>query len=102
MDGFEKSFEDVDVRSEYIEQSINSSTAAGMPEEQVESLLQQVADEHGLEFQSKMSQAAPSTQVATQEENAAQAQPQLAQVASLPDWAEDQLVERLRKLREKS
>lgn len=92
MDGFERSFEDVDVRSEYIEQAINSSTSAAMPEEEVESLLQQVADEHGLEFSSKMNQATPSTEVPAAQE----------QVASLPEAEEDKLAERLRKLREQA
>mmetsp|Transcript_8119 Transcript_8119/g.20856 ORF Transcript_8119/g.20856 Transcript_8119/m.20856 type:complete len:205 (+) Transcript_8119:76-690(+) len=92
MDGFERSFEDVDVRSEYIEQAINSSTSAAMPEEEVESLLQQVADEHGLEFQSRMNQATPSTEVPAAQER----------VASLPEAEEDKLAERLRKLREQA
>lgn len=89
MDGFEKSFEDVDVRSEYIEQAINSSTSAAMPEEDVENLLQQVADEHGLEFRSKMNQATPS-----------QAPVQQQQMTSLPEGEEDKLADRLRRLRE--
>jgi len=88
MEGFEKSFEDVDVRSEYIEQAINSSTSAAMPEEDVENLLQQVADEHGLEFRSKMNQATPSSAPVEQA------------VASLPEAEEDKLAERLRRLRE--
>lgn len=90
MDGFEKSFEDVDVRSEYIEQAINSSTSAAMPEEDVENLLQQVADEHGLEFRSKMNDATPSME------------PVVQQVASLPEGEEDKLAERLRRLREQA
>jgi charged multivesicular body protein 1 len=90
MDGFEKSFEDVDVRSEYIEQAINSSTSAAMPEEDVENLLQQVADEHGLEFQSKLNQATPSTAPIAQ------------QATSLPEAEEDKLAERLRRLREQA
>lgn len=90
MDGFEKSFEDVDVRSEYIEQAINSSTSAAMPEEDVENLLQQVADEHGLEFRSKMNQATPSSE------------PVVQQGASLPEAEEDKLAERLRRLREQA
>ena len=89
MDGFEKSFEDVDVRSEYIEQAINSSTSAAMPEEDVENLLQQVADEHGLEFRSKMNQATPSAVPVAQQ-----------QVASLPEAEEDKLADKLRRLRE--
>lgn len=90
MDGFEKSFEDVDVRSEYIEQAINSSTSAAMPDGEVESLLQQVADEHGLEFRSRMSEATPSNE------------PVVQQAASLPEEEEDKLAERLRRLREQA
>merc|ERR1719453_2069350 len=51
MDSFEKSFEDMDVRSEYVEGAMNSSTTAAMPEEQVDELMQMVADEHGLKMQ---------------------------------------------------
>ena len=47
MDQFERSFEDMDVRSEYVEQTMNSSTTAAMPEEEVDTLMQMVADEHG-------------------------------------------------------
>merc|ERR1719198_677445 len=50
MDKFEQSFEDMDVRSEYVEQAMNSSTTAAMPEEQVDELMQMVADEHGLQM----------------------------------------------------
>merc|ERR1719502_569122 len=50
MDQFEKSFEDMDVRSEYVESAMNSSTTAAMPEEQVDELMQMVADEHGLKM----------------------------------------------------
>uniref|UniRef100_A0A3B4X9Z7 Uncharacterized protein n=1 Tax=Seriola lalandi dorsalis TaxID=1841481 RepID=A0A3B4X9Z7_SERLL len=47
MEDFEQSFEDMDVRSEYVEQTMNSSTAAATPEDEVDSLMNQVADEHG-------------------------------------------------------
>merc|ERR1740138_1067416 len=50
MDSFEKAFEDMDVRSEYVEGAMNSSTTAAMPEEQVDELMQMVADEHGLKM----------------------------------------------------
>ena len=46
MDQFERSFEDMDVRSEYVEQAMNSSTTAVMPEEQVDELMQMVPEEH--------------------------------------------------------
>ena len=38
MDQFEGSFEDMDVRSEYVEQAMNSSTTAAMPEEQADDI----------------------------------------------------------------
>merc|ERR1719421_632810 len=50
MDTFEKQFEDMDVRSEYIEGAMNSSTTAAMPEEQVDSLMQEVATVHNIKF----------------------------------------------------
>jgi len=53
MDKFESSFDALDVRSAYVEGAMNSSTATTMPEDQVDSLLSQVADEHGLEFKSR-------------------------------------------------
>lgn len=40
MENFERSFEDMDVRSEYVEQTMNSSTTAAMPEEEVDTLMQ--------------------------------------------------------------
>jgi len=51
MDKFEKQFEDLDLTTGVMENSITSSTAQTMPESQVDSLMQQVADEHGLEFE---------------------------------------------------
>ena len=43
MDSFERSFEDMDVRSEYVEQTMNSSTTAAMPEGEVDTLMQALA-----------------------------------------------------------
>lgn len=54
MDKFEKQFEDLDLTTGVMENSITSSTAQTMPESQVDSLMQQVADEHGLEFEGGM------------------------------------------------
>ena len=48
MDKFEAQFDDVDVRTQYIEQAMNSSTASSMPVDEVDLLMQQVSDEHGL------------------------------------------------------
>jgi charged multivesicular body protein 1 len=52
MDSFEKQFEDLDVRAEYMENAMTSSTAMTTPQDEVESLMQQVADENQIEFQS--------------------------------------------------
>eukprot|EP00753_Platysulcus_tardus_P020401 PLAT8024.1.p2 GENE.PLAT8024.1~~PLAT8024.1.p2 ORF type:complete len:115 (+),score=65.94 PLAT8024.1:530-874(+) len=49
MDSFEKQFEDLDVRSAYMEGAISSTTAMSTPEEEVDGLIRMVADEHGLE-----------------------------------------------------
>ena len=48
MDQFEKQFEDLDVQAEYIEQAMGQSTALTTPADQVDTLIQQVAEEHGL------------------------------------------------------
>ena len=50
MDKFEKQFEDLDLATGVMENSMQQSSALTMPEQQVEGLMQQVADEHGLEF----------------------------------------------------
>ena len=57
MDQFEKSFEDMDVRSEYVEQAMNSSTTGTMPEDEVDTLMHMVADEHGLKLADTFKQA---------------------------------------------
>jgi len=97
MDQFEKSFEDMDVRSEYVEGAMNSSTTAAMPEEQVDELMQMVADEHGLKmgdvFKSPGASAVGGA-TAAQSSGEGQAQPLAAGGA-----VEDDLEERLRRLR---
>merc|ERR1719261_2103439 len=102
MDQFERSFEDMDVRSEYVEQTMNSSTTAAMPEEEVDTLMQMVADEHGLKM-SDIFQSASVAQVAgarAQQEAGATAMPAGGGGgAPLSGAAEDDLEERLRKLR---
>ena len=54
METFEKQFEDMDVKSAYMEGAMESSTALSTPPEQVEALMQQVADEHGLTISTQM------------------------------------------------
>jgi len=61
MDKFEAMFEKVDVVGETVEGAMASSMASTVPEEQVDALLEQVGEEHGLEFQAKASQATASS-----------------------------------------
>ena len=57
MDKFEKQFEDLDVRSAYMEGAMDSTTSMSTPEDQVSSLMNQVADEHGLTIQAQLGDA---------------------------------------------
>ncbi|CAG2169359.1 unnamed protein product [Oppiella nova] len=50
MDKFEKQFEDLDVQTQTMESAMSSTTTITAPENQVDSLMQQVADEAGLEL----------------------------------------------------
>lgn len=50
MDTFEKQFETMDVTSEYMETAIGQTTANATPEDDVNLLMSQVADEHGLDI----------------------------------------------------
>jgi len=104
MDQFERSFEDMDVRSEYVEQTMNSSTTGAMPEEEVDTLMQMVADEHGLKMNDKFANAT-SGQVATTGNGTADTSREQAVAQSggsggaATTSTEDDLEERLRRLR---
>lgn len=47
MDKFQKQFDDLDVQAAVMEDAMGSSVTTTMPEGQVESLMSEVADEHG-------------------------------------------------------
>jgi charged multivesicular body protein 1 len=49
MDKFETQFETLDVQTGVVENAMNNQAALSTPEEDVNELMQQVADEHGLE-----------------------------------------------------
>lgn len=84
MDKFESQFEDLDVQTAYMEGTVGTATASTTPQEQVDSLMQQVADEAGLELNSQLGQATPAT----------------APVAERNKGEDEALTERLRALRE--
>jgi charged multivesicular body protein 1 len=57
MDKFEEQFEQMDVHSEYVENAMNNTTAMSTPQDEVDTLMQQVADEAGLELKLNMGSA---------------------------------------------
>lgn len=59
MDSFEQQFEDMDVRAGYMENAMSSSTAMSTPQEEVDGLIQMVADEAGLELGEQLDDAGP-------------------------------------------
>mmetsp|Transcript_366 Transcript_366/g.217 ORF Transcript_366/g.217 Transcript_366/m.217 type:complete len:205 (-) Transcript_366:59-673(-) len=54
MEDFEKQFEDMDVRSGYMESTMDSATSMSTPPEQVDQLIQMVADEAGLKIKDSL------------------------------------------------
>ena len=54
MDKFESQVENLNVQTSYMESAMMNSTAATTPADQVQDLIQQVADEHGLELGSQL------------------------------------------------
>ncbi|KAI9891061.1 MAG: Vacuolar-sorting protein SNF7 [Vezdaea aestivalis] len=60
MDKFETQFEDLDVATGYYENATSQATAVGTPQEDVDRLMNQVADEAGVELQQEMQEATPS------------------------------------------
>lgn len=59
MEQFEKQFEDMDVRSGYMEDTMDATTAMSTPPEQVDNLIQMVADEAGLQLEGLIDSAGP-------------------------------------------
>ena len=49
MEQFEKQFADMDVRTGFMENAMDSTTAMTTPPDQVDELIRMVADEHGLQ-----------------------------------------------------
>jgi charged multivesicular body protein 1 len=91
MDKFESQFSDLDVQTSYMESTMSDTTALTTPQDQVDTLISQVADENGLEIsqkvgESKVPQAAP-------------AQSQSVGEREAPLEEDGKLAERLRALR---
>lgn len=88
MGQFESMFEDIDVRTAMMEDSIDGTTTTQIPEDQVAGLMQEVADEHQLDV-SHMLPTAPVGKVGADK----------AAVGGLDAGQEMDLEERLAKLR---
>lgn len=57
MNAFEKQFENLDVQTGVMDDAMNRQAALTTPPDQVNLLLQQIADEHGLEAKLQLPQA---------------------------------------------
>uniref|UniRef100_A0A7S2L033 Uncharacterized protein n=1 Tax=Leptocylindrus danicus TaxID=163516 RepID=A0A7S2L033_9STRA len=72
MDKFEQQFEDLDVKSGYMEEAMNTTTATQTPADQVDHLIKYVADENQLELGDAFLEAGPvGTTVPSQPEKVA-------------------------------
>ncbi len=85
MDKFETQFEDLDVSTSYYENATNNASAITTPQEDVDVLLQKVADENGLELKHNLDSKAAATEEPL--------------TGPTIDETEDKLSERLRALR---
>lgn len=59
MDKFEQQFEDLDVKTGYMESSMNATTVTSTPGDQVDELIGKVADQHNLQLGDAFSEAGP-------------------------------------------
>lgn len=84
MDKFEKQFEDLDVQSGCMEDTMSHTTTVTAPQHEVEGLMHQVADEAGLELNMELPQGVNST---------------IGQ-SSAASTEQDELTQRLAKLRQ--
>jgi charged multivesicular body protein 1 len=77
MDKFEQQFEDLDVQSNVMESTMSSTVTTTIPQNEVDNLMQRVADEAGLEIQLELpsgvnSTIGTSTQVASEQDELSQ------------------------------
>jgi len=87
MDKFETQFSDLDVQTSYMEDTISTSTAVSTPQDQIDLLMQQMADEAKVELQQNLG------------ENELNGKVTELGVKEKPMQEDDKLAERLRQLR---
>lgn len=83
MDKFESQFEDLDVKAEYMEGTMNATTATTTPTEQVDELIMMVADENNLELGEAFSEMSPVGELPKKEKPKAEADDLEARLANL-------------------
>jgi charged multivesicular body protein 1 len=86
MDKFEQQFDNLDVKSNVMNDAMQATTVANSPTSQVDTLMQQCADEAGIELNMNL----PSAQAGT-----------VGIGASTASHEQDELTKRLAKLRKK-
>lgn len=67
MDKFESQFSDLDVQTSYMEETMSNTTATSTPQDEVDALMKQTAEEANIELQHDLvspSQEAPHVEVA--------------------------------------
>lgn len=84
MDKFETQFSDLDVQTAYMEDTVGKTTATETPQDEVEALMRQTAEEADIELQHDL-QAAPTQRVEAPKETVGE--------------EDDKLADRLRALR---
>ncbi|GLH08536.1 hypothetical protein R5R35_013649 [Gryllus longicercus] len=85
MDKFETQFEDLDVQSSYMENTMSQTTTTTVPQGDVDTLMQQVADEAGLELNMELPEGqtgtiGTSTQVSQEQDELTQRLARLRQM----------------------
>merc|ERR1712110_984750 len=85
MDQFEKEFEDLDVQTSVMEGAMSQTTATNVPQDAVEQLMKQQADEAGLELNMDLPSAVNNT---------------IGQSTSVANPEQDELSQRLARLRQ--
>ncbi|XP_022918782.1 charged multivesicular body protein 1b [Onthophagus taurus] len=85
MDKFEQQFEDLDVQSGVMENAMSQTTTTTIPQNEVDSLMQEVADEAGLELNLELPQGLPASSVSS---------------ATAMSQEQDELTQRLARLRQ--
>jgi len=86
MDKFEQQFEDLDVKTQYMDGVMNSTTATSTPTDQVDDLIKYVADTNNLELGDAFVEAGPiGKKIPTVEVPAVAASPQPVAVSAMDD-----------------